>query len=429
MTKTPEVIIIPESPVDPTDMIMESIEGNADNEPQTIADLSAATGPDSDPFFSRRSIISRRQNSQDFRSRTSLSSRRASINTSKPQSDTAHVAAEAIKVMRSSLASQPAREATAILTSEDEQTSKTKEFSSTREGLALDKLRCYNKELRRVVNQLQASISTLEGNKRSLNTQLDRVEAEVKAMKLKMESDATLHEAALVGTNSKLSNARQTHIEALRSKNEEIRKLKAELNALRKDHSVQDRSDQEIELNNLRNELAAFKKAKEAARIPVSRFMHLNLYNAAPELHPRKRLFDREARKFEIAGRPSKKDTLGKLLSSKSRRERGLYPHREVERLPGGMDVAVVIEASSESRGSRYTESSKSDNHNDVSDSTSSPGAFERGQDKSRRQGNNFDAIMGVPKNVVSCLVDNQLAYRDGTRVGNTMCLIFGCRY
>ena len=140
-------------------------------------------------------------------------------------------------------------------------------------------------------------------------------------------------------------------------------------------------------------------------------------------------MFNAQVKKAEIAERPCRKAQFGSVLAN-VRKERGIFPHRERNRHVEAAtrterEVAVVIEK--RNPGSATSEESESSSNTDDRGAGSSTSEVilvsERAPRSNYEALTEHDVLMGIPKVVIPCLVDKQLAYRDGTRV-STMALI-----
>ena len=145
---------------------------------------------------------------------------------------------------------------------------------------------------------------------------------------------------------------------------------------------------------------------------------------------------DVDAKIAEIAQRPSRKATFGNVIAN-VRKERGIYPHRSgnfhaEKPLPApkrkqkvASKRAAPIDLSTYHSGDTTEEeddhnsdqSSLASNEND--ENTPPPDDDNALEEEDEDPLVKFDRMMGVPENAIPCLVDNQLAYKDGTRVRN----------
>ncbi|KAI9841219.1 MAG: hypothetical protein M1830_007892, partial [Pleopsidium flavum] len=204
---------------------------------------------------------------------------------------------------------------------------------------------------------------------------------------------------------------------ARQSKAIEIQGAYDEVAALRQQLGVRTQEDKVVELTNLRDELKALKKrlaSTEQSTKFEPQFIHSNLFMGAPELLPVNVFFDAEAKKNEIAKRPSRKETFGKRLAN-IRKERALCPHRGFHRhlpKPHGNHGEVIACDSGELI---TTESPKPKGLQDLGpgEEAETDVLGEKFEESCPRS---FEELMGVPQSAIPCLADNQLAYRDGTR-------------
>ena len=156
----------------------------------------------------------------------------------------------------------------------------------------------------------------------------------------------------------------------------------------------------------------------------VPKFIHADLFDAAPELRAENVFFDAEAKKKEIEKRPSRKQTFGRRLAN-VRRERGQYPHREVYRhspkpceIYRDADTCLIEEPTG-------TVPAKRRELQDLGPGEVIEEDMRGGQGVEKRP-MSLEEMMGIPQNVIPCLVDGQLAYRDGTRVSLAYSVYFG---
>lgn len=129
-----------------------------------------------------------------------------------------------------------------------------------------------------------------------------------------------------------------------------------------------------------------------------------DLFRIAPRYAPENVFFDIEAKRKEIAVRPSRKQTFGKILPY-TRQERGQYVHRAVNRpspeLPKGY---AIVPASS------------SDDDDDDTFEDRLEGEKEKARQKHKRVEMTLQEFLHVPDDPVHMLVDGKLAMKDGTR-------------
>lgn len=136
----------------------------------------------------------------------------------------------------------------------------------------------------------------------------------------------------------------------------------------------------------------------------------------------------------EIAQRPSRKATFGNVIAN-VRKERGIYPHRSgnfhAEKPPPepkrkqkvARKRAVHIDLLTYHSGDTTEEEDDRDSDqsslaSDENDENTPPPDDDNASEEEDPLVK-FDRMMGVPENAIPCLVDNQLAYRGGTRVGS----------
>ncbi len=203
---------------------------------------------------------------------------------------------------------------------------------------------------------------------------------------------------------------------ALQARELELQKAKDDVARLTQQLVVRDDKAEDGELVQLKTEVTALKQQiVSSERKPEKvepKFNHTNLFTAAPELLPDVVFFDADAKKKEIEKRRTRKQTFGRRLAN-IRRERGQYPHREVYRhsqKPSQVFGNLTFFPAEEST---ETSPTKRRELQDLGPGeTVDPGA----NDEETRP-LSFEDLMGVPINAIPCIVDSQLAYRDGTRV------------
>lgn len=209
---------------------------------------------------------------------------------------------------------------------------------------------------------------------------------------------------------------KEQHTKALEEEEKELQHAEAKIHQMKEEIEARNTNEQGYELANLQNEIAALKDRLALAEKPDDEWIKYlptttNFYEAAPHLHPDVVSFDRGAKLKEIENRPSRKQTFGKRLSN-VRKERGLYPHylpgKQLTKEPSPVRTAVAVVLSSDGEKSLEAEDQDSGDLAERSEASLS------GNDKAMRV---FDEMMAIPKNPIPCLVDNQLAWRDGTRV------------
>ena len=289
------------------------------------------------------------------------------------------------------------------------------------------------KELRGVLKQRKSEhLKQRDKHKRELgdlHLQLDELREELEKTRSKQEKLIVQSQnTASLTSLSELNNMRKAYRrqeEALRHRLSQLKDAKSEIEVLRLQISTRERSDQEAEMAKLRGEVEELKKRIPHPSIPQSKqgYCHRDLFAAAPELHPDRLLFDPEAKRAEIANRPPRKAQFGSVLAN-VRKERGIFPHREKNRhveegARTDRGVAIVIER--REPGELTSDASdRSSNPDDRSARSSTSEAILIGTGTA---GSNpealkeHDEMMGIPKVAIPCLIDQQLAYRDGTRV------------
>lgn len=116
-----------------------------------------------------------------------------------------------------------------------------------------------------------------------------------------------------------------------------------------------------------------------------------NLFEVAPQYQQENLSFDLEMKKKEIAARPSRKQTFGRVLALSGRERGSVKVHREVDRcLPSRIVRTTVMDPSPEMDPFKEAEETKEVEMT-------------------------FEEFLGVPKNALLCLTTTQqLAYRDG---------------
>ena len=117
-----------------------------------------------------------------------------------------------------------------------------------------------------------------------------------------------------------------------------------------------------------------------------------DLFEVAPQYRQENGFVDLEAKKKEIAARPSRKQTFGRVLALSDRERGTLNVHREVDRgLPSRMVRTRVVDPSADMD------------------------PFTKEAEQTKEVEVTFEEFLGVPENAVLCLTTTQqLAYRDG---------------
>ena len=197
----------------------------------------------------------------------------------------------------------------------------------------------------------------------------------------------------------------------LQTANDEIATLRRQIASHRENVDV-------TALRKLRSQVKALKERRvtlDYKTKPKLKFTHTDLFDAAPELLPEHVFFNAEAKKEEIGKRRSRKQTFGRKLPN-IRSERGQYPHREVYRhspKPCKVIGNLSIDQTEEVGVSIATQ------HRPLQGL--GPGEMIEDSLKDKDGENDptsFEELMGVPRNAIPCIVDHQLAYREGSRVG-----------
>lgn len=227
-------------------------------------------------------------------------------------------------------------------------------------------------------------------------------------------------EEELQQVRAELVQSKVESAKAVLSEDLNLSTAKNEITSLRSQLTIRDKDqgDSSRELTRLRTEVQALRErlhSSEKSAIVVPRFIHTNLFDAAPELLAENVFFDAGAKKKEIEKRPSRKRTFGRRLTH-IRRERGQYPHREVYRhspKPCEIYRDANICLTEEPTG---TIPAKRRELQDLG-----PGEVleedvhgGKGEEKGPTS---LEEMMGVPRNAIPCLVEGQLAYRECTRV------------
>ncbi|KAL9122473.1 MAG: hypothetical protein Q9187_000965 [Circinaria calcarea] len=297
------------------------------------------------------------------------------------------------------------------------------------------KLKSYEKdikELRDLLKQRKSEhLKQRDKHKRELgdlHLQLDELREELEKARSKQETIIQSQNTASLTPLSELKGMRKAYRrqeEVLRHRLSQLKDAKSEIEVLRLQISTRERSDQETEIAKLRGQVEELKKRIPHTSIPQWKqgYCHRDLFAAAPELHPDRLLFDAEAKKAEIANRPPRKAQFGSVLAN-IRKERGIFPHREKNRhVEEGSrtdrGVAIVIERREPSElTSDASDRSFNPDDRSAGSSTSEAILIRTGAAGSNHEAlREHDEMMGIPKVAIPCLVDKQLAYRDGTRV------------
>lgn len=249
---------------------------------------------------------------------------------------------------------------------------------------------------------------------------LQDLEAVIKSMEQKHQRAVEAREQELQQLKAELEQSKVESAMAIVSKDLSLSTANDEITSLRSQLALQnqDQGDNNRVLTRLRAEVKALKERLASSQRPAKvapEFIHINLFDAAPELLPEHIFFDVEAKKKEIEKRPSRKQTFGRRLTH-IRRERGQYPHREIYRhsaKPCEIYRDATICLTEEPTG---TIPAKRRELQDLG-----PGEVidekVRGSKGEEKGPMSLEEMMGVPRNAIPCLVEGQLAYREGTRV------------
>ena len=273
------------------------------------------------------------------------------------------------------------------------------------------------------VKQLRETKRNLERKhkkeKRDSELKVQKAESDLETMDKRHNQALQEKELRLQQARDEISTLQEQHMKALEEKEMELQHAKtekAEIDRLREKLEARNTNEQGHELANLRDEIAALKDRLAIAEKPDDEWIKYlpttpNFYDAAPHFHPNVVSFDREAKLKEIEKRPSRKQTFGKRLST-LRKERGLYPHylptKHSTKEPSPARTAVAVVTSSDGGKVVDLEEQGSGGLSESSEESLS------GNEKTMKV---FEEMMAVPNNPIPCLVDNQLAWRDGTRV------------
>lgn len=277
-------------------------------------------------------------------------------------------------------------------------------------------LQAKDREVKRAKETLRKFEDKYRRENRASETSIKKAESERDRMGSQHSKALHEKEIQLQQAVDDIGQLKEQHTKALEEKEKGLQHARAKIGQLREELEARNTNKQGHELANLHNEIATLKFRLALAEKPDDEWIKYlptttNFYEAAPHLHPDVVSFDRDAKFKEIENRPSRKQTFGKRLSN-VRKERGLYPHylpgKQLmkEQSPVGTAIALVVS----SDGEKTLEVEEQDS----CDLAESSEAHLSDNDKAMRV---FDEMMAVPKNPIPCLVDNQLAWRDGTRV------------
>lgn len=261
--------------------------------------------------------------------------------------------------------------------------------------------------------------------KRAYETKIQEAESERDRIGYQHSEALQEKELQLRQAIAEIDKLKEQHTEAIEEKQKELQHARAKIHQMREELEARNTNEQGYELANLQDEIVALKNRLALAEKPDNEWIKYlpttpNFYEAAPHLHPDVMSFDRGAKLKEIETRPSRKQTFGKRLSN-VRKERGLYPHylpgKQLMKEPSPARTAVAVVVSSDGEKSAEAEEQDSGDLDERREESLSD------IHKAMRV---FDDMMAVPKNPIPCLVDNQLAWRDGTRVCTSGYVMWG---
>ena len=279
-------------------------------------------------------------------------------------------------------------------------------------------LEAKEREVKQVTETMRKLKRKHQKEKRANELKIRKAQSDLDRMDERQTKALQEKELQLQQATDEIAKLKEQHTKALEGKETELQHAKAELDQLREKPEPRNTNEQGYELANLRDEVATLKDRLAIAEKPDDEWIKYlptttNFYEAAPHLHPDVVSFDRDAKLKEIEKRPSRKQTFGKRLSN-VRKERGLYPHylfgKPPTKEPSPARTAVAVVMSSDGGKVVEVEDQDSGALSESSEESLS------GNEKAMRA---FDQMMAVPNNPIPCLVDNQLAWRDGTRVCN----------
>ena len=277
-------------------------------------------------------------------------------------------------------------------------------------------LQAKDREVKQVTETLRKLERRQQKEKRANETKIRKAQSDLDNMDERHTKALQEKELQLQQARDEIGKLKEQHSKALEEKETELQHTRAAMDQLREENEARNTNEQGHELADIRDEVAALKDRLALAERPDDEWIKYlptttNFYEAAPHIHPNVVAFDRDSKLKEIENRPSRKQTFGKRLSN-VRKERGLYPHylseKQPAKEPSPARVAVTVVMSS--GGGRVLEVEDQDSSVLCESSDESLS----GNEKAMRV---FDEMMAVPKNPIPCLVDNQLAWRDGTRV------------
>jgi len=277
-------------------------------------------------------------------------------------------------------------------------------------------------------NAKNKTTKTKEGHRQVLESKdqaLQEANSKIKLLESHYQRAMEAQEKELQQARTHLGLLKDESANAIQSKDLEIREAKDEVTTLKQQLEDRTQEDKVMELANMQNELRVLKKrlasSKQSTKFEPE-FIHTNLFEAAPELLHENVFFDAEAKKEEIEKRPSRKQTFGKRLAN-VREKRGQYPHREVHRHSPkphrsyGDAMAYHIDELT------AADLPKRKGLQDLGPGEE-PETNVLGEQVVEKGPQSFEELMSIPQNAIPCLVDNQLAYRDGTRVKNPSSLL-----
>ena len=276
-------------------------------------------------------------------------------------------------------------------------------------------LHAKDREIKQVTESLQKLERKHQKEKRASEAKVLKVEADLDNMDERHTKALQEKELQLQQARDETNKLKEYHTKAVGNQELELQQARDEICQLKEQLEARNTLGQEQELATLREEVATLTKRLALAEKPDQEWVKYlptttNFYEAAPHLHADILSFDREAKIAEIEKRPSRKQTFGKRLAN-VRKERGLHPHylpsKQPPKEPSLTRTADIV-MSSEGWTDHQVENRDSDVLSESSQESLSD------NEKAMRV---FDEMMGVPNNAIPCLVDNQLAWRDGTRV------------
>ena len=254
---------------------------------------------------------------------------------------------------------------------------------------------------------------------------------EARNKSLKRDSHLQSLETALCHSKTEIDKLRKefgSQTALLESTISQLEQAQTELKICKTEISSQPRNHQEAEIFQLRTRIVTLENKLLVKEVLKSerKYVHSDLYAAAPEMFPRTHGRNMEAIKTRIKNRPSRKVTFSTVLSM-ARMEQDSSSQREINecstnRLTRARGQAMVVSPQS-SRSSHTT------NHHSTQDSIFDVQSTSEEQEGlirrrfippdplNKRNLRKFDRSMGIPKNAIPCLSNMQLGYRDGTKV------------